>query len=84
MAMSTLDVLIVAPVIPLAPLVLTWWLPWERWIPWGKLPKIVLGPYALYLSFAAWHFKFDWWFTLGTFLVGTVLCVVATLEQIKE
>jgi hypothetical protein len=84
MTMSTLDVLIVAPGIPLAPVVLTWWLPWERWIPWGKLPKGVLGPYALYVSFAAWHFRFYWWFVLATFLVGASLSIVAILEQIME
>jgi hypothetical protein len=39
----TVDVLIVIPLIPRAPVVITWWLPWESWIP-KKIPQYVLGP----------------------------------------
>jgi hypothetical protein len=78
---STLDVLVLVPLIPVAPIVITWWLPWERWIPWGKLPKAVLGPYLLYASFAAWRFGLSWWLVLGVGLVGTVLSVIAVLEK---
>ena len=34
---------IVIPLIPRAPVVITWWLPWESWIP-KKIPQYVLGP----------------------------------------
>lgn len=74
--MSAVDVLILAPLIPLAPILITWWLPWERWIPWAKLPKAVLGPYVLYLSFAAWHFDFPKWLVVLTLVVGGILSVV--------
>ncbi len=50
--MSAIDWLILAPAIPAIPIFVTWWLPWER-IPWAKLPKAVVGPYALYLFFVA-------------------------------
>jgi hypothetical protein len=50
--MSTLDVLILIPLIPAAPLVITWWLPWERWLS-EEVPKYLLGPYLLYAAFAA-------------------------------
>ena len=44
--MSTVDVLIAFPLIPLFPTLATWWLPWERWL-WSKVPKWILGPYLL-------------------------------------
>src|SRR6266404_3142749 len=73
MTTSTWDVLIMIPLIPLAPIVITWWLPWERWIPWGKLPKAVLGPYLLYASFGSWHFKFGWFVVATSFLAGAAI-----------
>jgi hypothetical protein len=79
--MTTLDVLIAIPVIPLAPMVITWWLPWERWIPWGKLPKIVLGPYVLYAAFAAWHFHADGWFVLIVIVAGVILTIAGAVED---
>src|ERR1700746_1697771 len=62
--MSNIDWLILAPAIPAIPVFATWYLPWERWIPWGKLPKAIAGPYALYLFFVAFHFDDNhryWW-----------------------
>ena len=82
--MSALDLLIALPVIPAAPILVTWWLPWERWIPWGKLPKAVLGPYVLYLSFAAWHFHLAWWSVLLIVVIGTVLSVMAIVEKVQN
>lgn len=79
--MTTLDVLIAIPVIPLAPMVITWWLPWEQWIPWGKLPKIVLGPYVLYAGFAAWHFHFSDWFVLMVIIAGVILTIMGAVEK---
>ena len=78
--MTTVDVLIAIPVIPLVPIFITWWLPWERWIPWGKLPKLVLGPYVLYAGFAAWHFHTSDWFVLIVVVVGLILTVAGAVE----
>ena len=79
--MTTLDVLIAIPVIPLAPIFITWWLPWERWIPWAKLPKLVLGPYVLYAAFAAWHFHASDWFVLIVIVVGLTLTIMGAVEK---
>jgi len=79
--MTTLDVLIALPVVPLIPIFITWWLPWERWIPWGKLPKLVLGPYVLYAGFAAWHFHLSGWYVLIVFVGGTILTILGAFEK---
>lgn len=79
--MTTLDVLIAIPLVPLAPVFITWWLPWERWIPWGKLPKLALGPYALYAGFAAWHFHASAWLVLLVVVVGVILTVMGAVEK---
>ena len=55
--MTALDFAILLPALPLIPIAITWWLPWENWIPWGKLPLQYLGPYLLYVAFVAWHFE---------------------------
>ena len=78
--MTTVDVLIAIPVIPLVPMFITWWLPWERWIPWGKLPKLVLGPYVLYAAFAAWHFHASAWFVLIVIVAGVVLTITGAVS----
>jgi len=82
--MSALDVLILVPVLPLAPILITWWLPWEKWIPWGKLPKAILGPYVLYLSFAAWHFGLSKWLVFLALTTGAVLSIIAILEEVRK
>jgi len=79
--MTTLDVLIAIPLIPLVPVFITWWLPWERWIPWSKLPKLVLGPYALYAGLAAWHFHARAWLVLLVVVVGVILTVMGAVEK---
>ena len=79
--LTTLDVVILLPLIPLLPFLVTWWLPWERWIPWRKLPKAVVGPYLLYCAFAAWHFNMHWWVVLIPAILGTAVCAAA-LKQI--
>jgi hypothetical protein len=84
MAVSTLDVLIAAPCVPLLPILITWWLPWERWIPWGKLPKIALGPYLLYASFVAWHFGLGRFSTMVVFLAGVVVSGFGISEIIDK
>lgn len=82
--MTTLDVLILIPLVPLAPVFVTWWLPWERWIPWGELPKLALGPYALYAAFAAWHFHTGAWLVLLLVVVGGILTIVGAVEKTRE
>ena len=79
--MTTVDVLIAIPIIPLVPMFVTWWLPWEQWIPWGKVPKLVLGPYILYAGFAAWHFHFSGWFVLIVIVAGSILTIIGALEE---
>lgn len=79
--MTTIDILIAIPVIPLVPIFITWWLPWERWIPWGKLPKLVSGPYLLYAAFAAWRFHAGAWFVLIVVVAGVVLTVMGAVEE---
>ena len=78
---TTLDVLIAIPVIPLASVFITWWLPWESWIPWGKLPKLLLGPYVLYAGFAAWHFHSSGRFVLLVLVAGTTLTIIGAIEK---
>jgi hypothetical protein len=61
--MSTIDILIPPPLIPLAPLLVAWYLPWENWL-WVRLPKglrLSVGPDAPYASFVLWRFKGAWW-----------------------
>lgn len=78
--MTAIDWIILVPVLPLVPLVATWWLPWEFWVPWKKIPKALGGPYLLYVSFAAWHFKLALWLVMLLALVGLVLCIAAMNE----
>lgn len=80
--MSKIDVLIAIPIIPLVPVFVTWWLPWERWIPWGKVPKLVLGPYVLYAAFAGWHFHFSNWEVVVAIVAGLVLTIMGAVEEV--
>jgi hypothetical protein len=86
--MSLADWLIVAPAIPAAPIAITWWLPWERWIPWSKLPKAFLGPYTLYLWFVFYHFddnfSHNWWKYIWLAITGIILSVKAVFEKYKD
>jgi hypothetical protein len=80
---SVVDVLIAIPVLPLLPVVATWFLPWEDWIP-KKVPKVVLGPYLLYAAFASWHF---WHNSFTCFLIigiGLAVCLGVLWEKITD
>jgi hypothetical protein len=77
---STIDVLILVPLIPLAPVLITWWLPWERWL-FKKVPQKILGPYLLYAAFAAWRFKWESWIVFLIGAIGVVCCVVALVKK---
>ncbi len=85
--MSAIDWLILAPAIPAIPIFATWMLPWERWIPWAKLPKAILGPYVLYLFFVAFHFDDShryWWLHYGWLAIaGVVVSVMAVIEKVE-
>lgn len=85
--MSTTDWLILAPTIPAIPIFATRMLPWERWIPWAKLPKSVFGPYLLYLFFVAFHFDDNhryWWLYYGWLAIaGVVVTIMAVIEKIE-
>jgi hypothetical protein len=80
--LSPKELLIAAPLVPSAPVLVTWWLPWERWIPWAKL-KAVLGPYLVYVSFAAWYFSFGWFVVPISFLSGVALSTWAIVDAIN-
>jgi hypothetical protein len=78
--MSNVDVLILIPLIPAAPVLVTWWLPWEVWLP-KRIPKLFLGLYLLYAAFAAWHFKLPWWCVLVAAGYGTVALIASFYEK---
>jgi len=81
---STTDVLILIPLLPAVPVVILWWLPWDRLIPWDELPKYLLGPYLIYGAFAAWHFKCPLWSVALLVLVGTLLSAITVIEKVKK
>jgi hypothetical protein len=68
--MNIVDVIIFITALPALFVLATWWLPWESWIPWGKLTKIVLGLYILYLEFVSWHYGGLWWIVVIFFVAG--------------
>ena len=80
MSLTKLDIVVLIPVVPLFPFVVTWCLPWEKWIPWGKIPKHIGGPYFLYVAFVGWYFKMDLWFVGLLLILGAVVCFIAAWE----
>jgi len=50
----------------------------------GESAQGVLGPYLLYVAFAAWHFDFGWFVVLVTLVAGTVLSIIAVVEKVKN
>jgi hypothetical protein len=80
---STLDVLVLIPVVPLFPVIATWWLPWERWIP-NAVPKSILGLYLLYASFAAWYFGFSWWLVVMVAALGAIASTAAIVKMVES
>jgi hypothetical protein len=51
---TTVDFFLLLPLVPVIPILATWWLPWECWL-WKHLPKGFLGAYLLYCSVVLWH-----------------------------
>jgi hypothetical protein len=73
--MSALDAIILIPVIPLIPLAVVWYLPWEHWV-WKRLSsrsRKFVGPYLMYVSFVFWHFRLHWWAVLCVFATGVAI-----------
>ena len=83
MSARTLDVLILIPLIPALPAIITWWLPWEDWIP-QFISKRIIGPYLIYCTFAAWHFKMPTWFILLMGIWGIVVSAMAISEIVER
>jgi hypothetical protein len=81
--MTVVDGLILIPLIPAAPIIITWWLPWERWL-WDKVPKKILGPYLCYATFTAWHFNLHWWAVLSLAIWALIVMVVTFREADHE
>ena len=79
LSMTVVDWLILVPVIPAIPIIITWWLPWEGWL-WKKVPKKILAIYLCYMTFVAWHFELQWWAVLG---LG-IWALIVVLETFKE
>jgi len=74
--MSTVDVLIAIPVIPLFLFAFTWW-------PWRKLPSLISGPYMLYVAFAAWYFHFSGWVVLTWIVAGVSVTTAGVVEATR-
>lgn len=74
--MTTVDIIVLAPIVPVLPLLVTWWLPWERWIPWAKVPPLLLGPYVLYGAFVGWYFHLHTWVIILLVLVGIIVSLI--------
>jgi hypothetical protein len=81
--MSNVGVLLLIPLIPALPVVVTWWLPWEVWLP-KRVPELFLGLYLLYVAFAAWHFKLPWWWVLVLAGCGTVALIASFQEKVDN
>ena len=82
--MAPRDILILVPVVPIFPLLVTWWLPWERWLPWYRIPKLFLGPYLMYGAFVAWHFTASIWASLVILAWGGIVCVLGVVELVRK
>lgn len=76
--MSTLDLIILVPILPLFPMAL-FLTPYTKIA--YRIPKIILGPYLLYLSFVLWHFYREWSVTILVAAIGVLLIILANNES---
>jgi hypothetical protein len=85
MSLSTVDILILIPLLPLGLVAFTWWLPWEKVfdLAWDELPKVCLALYFLYASFAAFYFKWGRWIVFILASIGIFFLFVAIRESVK-
>ena len=79
MSKRVVDVLILIPLIPALPILVTWFLPWERWV-LDKIPGKILGPYILYGAFAGWYFGLPWWGVSIFALWGIIVLGLAIIQ----
>jgi hypothetical protein len=79
MRTPALDVIVTILLIPAFPILITWFLPWERWIP-KLVPKKIIGPYLIYSGFAAWYFGLPVWLDVCVALFGSIVFVIAIVE----
>jgi hypothetical protein len=75
--LTTLDVFILLPLIPLIAFPIVLWFPWENWFWRERMPKQIGGAYLLYCAFAFWHFHAHWLLVLLVATIGAGLCAVA-------
>jgi hypothetical protein len=80
--LTTLDVVILLPLLPLFPLAILWLLPWESSV-WKNVPKAITESYLLYCAFAFWHFHAHSWLMLLVAIIGVVVCAIA-LKEIRS
>ena len=80
--LTTLDAVIILPLLPALVILISWWLPWEGWL-WKRFPKIISGPYFLYCALVLWHFRTPWWAIFIAAAAGSVLSLAAILERGK-
>ena len=83
MSKDTVNVLVFIPLIPALPVLVTWYLPWERWLP-EKVPMRFLGPYLLYCGFAAWYFEMPWWAVSLAAIFGVIASAAAVREALSK
>jgi hypothetical protein len=81
--MSVLDVIVLIPVLPVVRVLANWAFSSKPWNPLIKVPKIVVGPYVLYLSFVAWYGDFHWWFVL-LLASGATLLLMGVEERTRK
>jgi len=49
---KVVETIIIISLLPVFPVIVTWFLPWERWVPkW--LPNKIIGPYLLFCGVSA-------------------------------
>jgi hypothetical protein len=82
-AMSRTDVLVLIPVVPLFPVIATWWVPWEKWLP-GKIPTLISGPYLFYAAFAAWYLKLGNVTVVLAIVIGALTTIAGIFEKIVD
>jgi hypothetical protein len=82
--LTTLDVFILLPLIPLIVLPIVLWFPWENWFWRERMPKQIGGAYLLYCAFALWHFDARWWLVLLVVTIASGLCAIALRDRWKS
>ena len=81
--MSRTDMLVLIPIIPLFPVIATWFLPWEEWLP-RRIPKLILGPYLLYAAFAAWYLRFGDLTVILVLGIAVVTTIAGIFEKVSD